>query len=74
MNIPKIYQWKNQKNLSNADLARILGITPAAVTKVFKHGGKFTREHFALLIEASGGKITWEDYAPHRQDEPQPAL
>lgn len=64
MNITKIKDWTKAQNLSQGGLARLLGVSPTAVMKVFRHGGSFNREHFAKLVEISEGKISWDDYAP----------
>ncbi len=53
----ELHKLAEQKGLGRADLARLLGVSPAYITKVFRGDVNFTVETMVRLARAVGGKL-----------------
>lgn len=62
-----LHQLMKNRGLNKAELARVLGTTPAYITKIFRGDANFTIESMIRLSRALGGHL-------HLELKPDPAI
>ncbi|MHB8835632.1 MAG: helix-turn-helix domain-containing protein [Candidatus Methylomirabilia bacterium] len=62
-----LHQLMKNRGLNKAELARVLGTTPAYITKIFRGDANFTIESMIRLSRALGGHL-------HIELKPDPAI
>lgn len=58
----QLSEYLNQKNLSHADFAQLVGVDPVTVHR-WVNGRRFPLYHLEQIRRATNGKVTADDFA-----------